>query len=237
VHSGFEALAFLVGGLLYYRLKKRDTLTEKERPWVVLTGCIGAALGCKIFFWLENPQWFINHLTDCVALAAGKSLVGALVGGWLGVETAKAVLGVKSTTGDTFVVPLIVGIIIGRIGCFLTGFYDQTYGVPTNLPWAIDFGDGVLRHPTQLYEIIWLVLLLSALCWRAKCCPYTQGDLFKLFMLGYMGFRFLEEFLKPVTHAYGGLDIEQIAAILVYLYYLPFLFSGFIRKPEGEAKT
>jgi prolipoprotein diacylglyceryltransferase len=234
LHYVFETLAFMIGGLIYFKTKKKDSLTADQRPWVVVGGCLGAAVGCKLIFWLEDPQWLMEHLSDWASLSMGKSLVGALVGGWIGVEIAKAKLGVKTNTGDSFVVPLMAGIIVGRIGCFLTGFFDHTYGVATSLPWGVDFGDGVQRHPTQLYEIAWLLIWLQVIVWRAKCCPYSQGDLFKLFMLGYMGFRFLVEFLKPVAHAYAGLDIEQVVAIIVYVYYLPFIVSGFVRKPQEE---
>ena len=49
--------------------------------------------------------------------------------------------------------PIAVGLAIGRVGCFLAGLHDDTYGLPTALPWGVDFGDGTPRHPTQLYEI------------------------------------------------------------------------------------
>lgn len=233
-HYIFETLAFVVGGLIYRYLKKRDSLSVKQRPWVLVGGCLGAAIGCKLIYWLEDPQWFFQHITDWQALAGGKALVGALVGGWIGVESAKSVLGIKSATGDTFVIPLIVGLIIGRMGCFLTGFYDHTYGNATTLPWGMDFGDGIVRHPAQLYEIMFLALLLAVITWRTKCCPYTQGDLFKIFMLSYLGFRFFVEFLKTVPHFYCGLDVEQIVAIIAYFSYLPFILSTFTRKPQGE---
>jgi prolipoprotein diacylglyceryltransferase len=52
---------------------------------------------------------------------------------------------------------------VGRIGCFLTGLADNTYGTPTGLPWGVDFGDRIHRHPTQLYEIAFLMILIPLL--------------------------------------------------------------------------
>jgi phosphatidylglycerol---prolipoprotein diacylglyceryl transferase len=57
---------------------------------------------------------------------------------------------VRRATGDVFAIPLTVGIAVGRVGCFLTGLADNTHGLPANLPWAIDYGDGIPRHPAQL---------------------------------------------------------------------------------------
>src|SRR5205085_9041870 len=99
---------------------------------------------------------------------------------------------------------------IGRVGCFLTGLPDHTYGVHTSLPWAVDFGDGP-RHPTQLYEIAFLLLLGFVLALRARR-PFASGELFRLFMLGYLSFRFLVEFIKPRhTVPYLGVSAIQIA--------------------------
>lgn len=54
-------------------------------------------------------------------------------------------LGIRTSTGDLLALPLAVGITIGRIGCFLTGLSDGTFGRPSSLPWAVDFSDGI-RH-------------------------------------------------------------------------------------------
>ncbi len=74
---------------------------------------------------------------------AGKSIVGAIAGGWLAVEGAKRLRGIECRTGDLLAIPLAAAIAIGRIGCLLTGAGDRTFGVATTLPLAFDFGDGV----------------------------------------------------------------------------------------------
>src|SRR5439155_22715098 len=82
----------------------------------------------------------------------GRSIEGALAGGILAVELYKRSAGIEMRTGARFALPLAVGVAIGRIGCFLAGIDDFTYGTPTVLPWGHDFGDGIARHPVQLYE-------------------------------------------------------------------------------------
>jgi prolipoprotein diacylglyceryltransferase len=95
---------------------------------------------------------------------------------------------------------------------------DQSYGVSTQLPWAVDFGDGVLRHPTQLYELLFLASL-GAILLRTGLSA-TIGDRFKLFMLGYLGFRLLIDFIKPGVRV-GGLTVIQWACLAVVAYYAP----------------
>src|SRR4051812_49460647 len=60
--------------------------------------------------------------------------------------------GISGRTGARFALPLAVGVAVGRLGCYFAGLDDFTYGTPTALPWGHDFGDGILRHPVQLYE-------------------------------------------------------------------------------------
>ena len=115
-------------------------------------------------------------------------------------------------------IQLATGIAIGRIGCFLTGPSDHTSGTPTALPWGVNFGDGVLRHPTQLYEVL-LVILLGAFLWRLVNLPHREGDLFKVFMAGYLGFRLLIDFLKPDVRVGLGLSSIQWACVAMLLYY------------------
>jgi len=101
-------------------------------------------------FWIEDPQLTWRHLHDPAYLMGGKTIVGALVFGLISVELMKRYIGVRQSTGDLYAIPLALGIAIGRIGCFLTGLSDSTYGTPTRLPWAINFGDGIPApsHPT-----------------------------------------------------------------------------------------
>jgi prolipoprotein diacylglyceryltransferase len=121
-------------------------------------------------------------------------------------------LGVKRATGDLFVFPLVVGIAIGRVGCFLTGLADHTHGMHTSLPWGVNFGDGP-RHPTQLYEIAFLVVLGCVLFWRSRG-EFWNGELFQWFMAGYLGFRLVIEFIKPRYVLIGGLSAIQLACVL-----------------------
>src|SRR5467141_2220393 len=144
--------------------------------------------------------------------------MGALVGGLFAVELAKQILGIKRRTGDLFAVPLCLGMAIGRIGCFLTGLEDHTSGIATSLPWGVNFGDGISRHPTQLYEALF-ALALGGYLWRRMQLPSVPGDIFKGFMVAYFAFRLACDFLKPEVRVLLGLSSIQLACMAMLIYY------------------
>ena len=195
LHWLLEAAAFAIGGLLYWRSPgalspRMDSLT---RLGVMAGAALGAALGSRLLYVLQ--YWSALSTQPWQMWLGGKTIVGALLGGLLGVETAKAGLGWHESTGNNFVKPLLVAMVIGRIGCQLSGVSDQTYGNATTLPWAWNYGDGVPRHPTSMYEILGLTLL----AWLVLRPRFARepGDRFRAFMVGYLVLRFALEFLKP----------------------------------------
>jgi hypothetical protein len=150
---------------VYLILRRRfgDPLATPLRWAVVAAAVAGGALGAKILFWLEDPQLTAHSLHNPAYLVGAKTIVGALVFGLISVELTKRYIGLRDSAGDLYAIPLALGIAIGRIRCFLTGLSDNTYGTPTHLPWAVNFGDGIPRHPTQLYEILFLLALIPIL--------------------------------------------------------------------------
>jgi phosphatidylglycerol---prolipoprotein diacylglyceryl transferase len=219
-HWVFEVLAYFIGTRLYFALKARwgDPIADDARWTVVAAAVVGCALGSKLLYWLSDPPVMWEHRFDPVFLLGGKSIVGGLIGGLIAVEWVKRRIGVTRSTGDLFGIPLAVGIAVGRIGCFLTGLDDHTYGLPTTLPWGVDFGDGVARHPTQLYEIAFLLLILTPLLVWLHRRRHREGDLFKAFMVGYLGFRLALEAIKPGVF-FGPLNAIQWACLGTLLYY------------------
>lgn len=227
VHTLLEMAAYAVGARVFFRERRRlalPALADGDRNlWIVVSVALGAALGSKLAFWAEDPAVAFLHFPDWRQLMTGKSIVGGLLGGLVGVETCKHCLGRRDSTGDAFVLPLAVGMVIGRLGCFAAGLADHTYGNPTTLPWAVDFGDGIGRHPTQLYEIVFLVAWTSVLMARRTHFS-ASGDSFKLYLAGYLAFRLVADLIKPVPHAYWlGLSGIQWLCVLGLAYYAPHL--------------
>ncbi len=218
-HFVFEALAYALAFRVYLAMRKRwsDPVASSVRTWVITAAALGSVVGSKLLFLFEEPSQTIAHWNDPAWLMGGKTIVGALIGGWIGVEWIKKKLGEKTRTGDLFAVPLCVGIAVGRIGCFLTGVEDHTAGVAASLPWAVDFGDGVRRHPTQIYEVLFLLILGAVLLWM-QSRPHRNGDVFKAFMVGYMGWRLAVGFIQPLEPI-AGLGAIQWACVGVIVFY------------------
>lgn len=219
IHQITDIISVAIG-LVYYiylRKKSKDFLNEDMRWNLIIGGGIGAIVGSHLLAALENPQMFFNA-PSILYYIYGKTIVGGLIGAIIGVETTKYFAKEKKPTGDLFVFPLILAMIIGRIGCFLTGVSDRTVGLPSSLPWAIIQGDGIPRHPTSLYEIAFLGILAIFLMRKKK--KYPQGKLFKTFIISYMIFRFAIEFIKPISPLFLGLSAIQIASGLMACWYI-----------------
>jgi phosphatidylglycerol---prolipoprotein diacylglyceryl transferase len=221
-HLVFETLAYALAFRVYLWLRSRngDALPDANRWWVICAAAGGALAGSKILYWFEDPRLTLANLHNPEFLLGGKTIVGALIGGLIAVEVMKEFLGITRRTGDLFAIPLCVGICIGRIGCFLTGLEDHTFGTATSLPWGVNFGDGVARHPTQLYEIIFAAAL-GAFLWRRMNREHREGDIFKMFMLAYFGFRLACDFLKPDVRVFMKLTSIQWACVVMLVYYSP----------------
>jgi len=137
-HPVFESLGYATGYIVFRWLRARqgDVIDEPQRWTVIAASAAGALVGSRLLGLAE--QWPIalasfreGHLMTLLGSPGGKTIVGGLLGGWLAVESAKRVSGIRSRTGDLFVIPLCVGIAVGRIGCFLAGLADDTYGRAT----------------------------------------------------------------------------------------------------------
>lgn len=137
-HLIFESLAYAVGFYMYSRSRRLDGdfLSTSDRFSVITAAVIGAALGSRILYWFEDPVFTLRHIFEPFYLLAGKTVVGGLLGGTFAVEWVKRRAEITRRTGDLFAIPIVVAMAIGRIGCFLEGLPDHTYGIATALPWG-----------------------------------------------------------------------------------------------------
>ena len=245
-HLVFETLAFVIGFRYYLILRKRqkDLLTSEERVWILIAVCVGALFFSRFIAVMEHID-LVNGDTPLLFYYSQKTIVGGLLGGLIAVEITKKILGIKVSSGDIMTYPLILGIMIGRVGCFLAGLEDGTYGIETNLWCGINFGDGIRRHPTQVYEILFLLVLwmfirilenpaVTSIVSR-KLLNETEvnyclsnGLKFKISLCNYLLFRFGIEFIKPVSQFYSIFSFIQISCLLGILYYV-FLYLKWLK--------
>lgn len=226
-HILFDILAYTIGFRFFLYLKNKQDihLNTEQQVWILIGALLGAGLGSKLVGFLEHPLIWSELSNNIMVLVSSKTIVGGLLGGVLGVEIAKKCLGIKRSTGDVFCYPLILGMMIGRIGCFLSGIEDGTHGNPTDSFLGMDMGDGIKRHPVSLYEILYLGLVWISIYWIANNYRLNEGSKFKLFMIFYLTWRLLIDFMKPITPLNIGLSAIQIACVLGLLYYSQFIFK------------
>ncbi len=199
-----------IGVSLFFwsRLAKRD-----ERLLVIyLAALVSAFLGAKLvylaaegwIFWDDPQRWRI--------WATGKTILGALLGGYAGVEVAKKLAGYAAPTGDWFALIAPLGIILGRVGCLLHGCCLGAVCAPAW--WTIRDGRGVARWPSVPVEMAFnAVAILVVLGLRSR--RLLPGQHFHLYLIAYGTFRFFHEFLRATPRVVGGISGYQIAALAV----------------------
>ena len=221
-HFIFETLAFFIGIRLYYFQKRniQDPITKIERLYILIGAMIGALLGSRIIAMLENPAE-IPHQTLLI-FYQNKTIAGGLLGGLFGVEIMKKIIGVKMASGDIYVIPIIVALFIGRIGCFSMGIAEPAFGNETTFFTGLNLGDGLKRHPVALYEMGFMVVLFL-LFQLLKNKSLVNGDRFKLFMVLYFLYRFSVEFIKPYQSLFLHLSSIQWSSLFIFGYYWKFL--------------
>jgi phosphatidylglycerol---prolipoprotein diacylglyceryl transferase len=221
LHTIAEILAFFAG-FRYFRflkLRQGDTLSDSNRSWVLAGAIFGALIGSRVLGGLEDPPQIQAANNILLNFYENKTIVGGFLGGLFGVEMVKKMIGEKKSSGDLFVKPILLALIIGRIGCFSMGVYEKTYGLPTGLPWGMNLGDGITRHPVALYEIGFLILLWVTISRLERNYELVAGSMFKIFMIAYLLFRFLLDFIKPHYNIIPGLSSIQLACVTGLIYY------------------
>lgn len=230
-HTAFDLAAWGSGlalSALLYRWRLRELTQDVARK---VDGGYFAALvaGAIPGAWLAGSM----NTLQASSPALSHSVVGALVGAIFAVEVYKRLRGVRGSTGGIFVGSFSLGVVIGRFGCFFAGLPDGTYGKPTGLPWAVDLGDGIGRHPVQLYESTAVALFLAIyLLGLKRRRPWAMRRGFYAMCAWYGLQRFAWEFLKPYPTVVGPFNLfHMLCAGLVAYGWLYWL--GDLRRERG----
>jgi phosphatidylglycerol---prolipoprotein diacylglyceryl transferase len=194
-------------------------LPPHQRLLLALAAFVGGTFAAKLPFAWSTGAWYRPEAW----VADGKSITTGLVGAYLAVEVVKVVLGIRVKTGDSFALPLALALAVGRWGCFFNGC---CYGRPTELPWAVDFGDGVPRHPTQVYESLFHLTMAGVLLMLMQRGLLRTHRL-QLYLIAYGAFRFATEYIRPEPAGLLGLtDYQWVAVVLMVGLALQWLWEG-----------
>jgi len=195
-----------------FRVTKPFTRAEDRKRYYTLQiiTLVAAVVGAKFAVVLGDALWPLEPFDDWEALlGSGRSIVGALLFGFIGAEAAKPLLRYDIPPNDRFAVIVPFSIGVGRIGCLIAGCCR---GIPYDGPFAIAYDDGILRHPAPVYELLFnfaIGVVLVAL-WRRHI---LFGRLFALYLVSYGVFRFLVEFIRETAKPYAGLSAYQLLCI------------------------
>jgi phosphatidylglycerol:prolipoprotein diacylglycerol transferase len=218
VHAAFDIAAATAAGAMTvgcycWRLRDAAARIDQAGFGYAFALVAGAALGGYAAgtanLWLSGEP------------GVARSIVGALAGGIAAIELFKRARGITGSTGIIFVPAFCTSVAIGRWGCFFSGLTDHTHGAPTAVAWGHDFGDGVPRHPVQLYESAAMAgFLVYALAMLARRDPFFMRNGFYLMVLWYAAQRFCGEFFKPYAPVLGPLNLFHLICLGLIAYAL-----------------
>lgn len=233
-HFIMETLAFVIGFRFFLRLRKKqsDQISEPNRIWIIIGAAAGALLFSRLLGALEHPKNLLASDSVLLYLYSNKTIVGGLLGGLIGVELMKKLIGETKSSGDLFTYPLVLAMMIGRIGCFSMGIHEETYGIETTWITGMNLGDDLSRHPVSLYEIVVLFIFWCSMVQIEKKVVFKNGMRFQFFMIYYLIFRFLLDFIKPGYTYFWGIGSIQAACALGLLYYSPTVVKLFFQRKK-----
>ena len=230
--AGSSAYGWLLLGGIGVSLWLWSKLTRRDpRLLVIYIGALaGAFLGAKVVYlaaegwlhWRDTNRWLV--------LATGKSITGALLGGYAGVEIAKRAIGYRRPTGDWFAVVVPISVMIGRVGCVLQGC---CLGRPCEESWiTVRDANGQARWPAAQAELLFNAFALVGVLVlrRLKLLP---GQHFHLYLIAYGIFRFCHEFVRATPTVWGSISGYHIAAVAVAMLGA----VGFICRSKTSMRT
>lgn len=208
---------------LWSRVARRD----ERLVLIYVAALVGAFLGAKIVYvcaegwlhWHDQNRW--------IELATGKSITGALLGGYAAVELAKHFLRYPGKTGDWFAVIVPLGVALGRVGCILHGCCLGRVCEPS---WfTMNDAAGLARWPAALVELLFNAVMLGvALFLRSR--KILPGQHFHIYLMAYGVFRFAHEFLRdtpPVLGIFSGYQVAALAILVLGVW-------GFCRRRREQ---
>ena len=215
-YSVFVIIGLIVGSLVFFRLSRQQGRNYDNTVLILMGALVFGIIGSKLPILIGNIPKIIEDPTNIMLYLSGRTVVGGLIGGTIGVLLVKRIFNIKERRGNMIAPAAAIGIAFGRIGCYLRGC---CYGIATNVGLGTDFGDGVLRHPTQLYEATFHFLAFFIMMYQYKRVQ-KPGVLFKYYVIAYFIYRFLSEFIRvepDVISIFSGYQIASLVGIILLI--------------------
>lgn len=178
-----------------------------------------------LFWWAMFFWWFISTLDHYLltwwndGIVLSKTVAWAIAWWVISSELFKKIYNIKFNRWVLFIPSLCLWIIVWRIWAFFIWLKDHTHGVTTSLPWGYDYWDGIMRHPSQIYEIIVLSLIfIIVIIWLKYKKEWWINNGFYFFCLIYFIYRFLVGFIMPYSHFWIWMNTIQIVSIWMIIY-------------------
>jgi prolipoprotein diacylglyceryltransferase len=215
-HGAFVGLGVLAAALVFVSEARRRGHTD-DRLLVVVTGAlVGGAVFMRLGTWLQHVDLRANATIAEQWVYGNRSILGGLVGAWLGVHVAKRLCGYRLRTGDLFAPAVALGMAVGRIGCLLT----ELPGTPTGGSWGITLDaaeatrlgaePGVPLHPSFVYEIAFHLAAFAVIWLWLRRRTLPPGETFVWYVAAYGVFRFLVELVRGNEVVWEGLTRPQL---------------------------
>src|ERR671921_1947384 len=134
-HDAFSVAAVLLGLAIYYAELRRRGWLDSRIVTISVLALAGGAIGARVATAWERPDWWLAYASLPLSQAleiSGKSIIGAIAGGYVAITLSKRFLGYRRSTGDAYTLALPIATALGRVGCYLS---ELPLGTPTSPPW------------------------------------------------------------------------------------------------------
>lgn len=235
VHPQFNPVAVALGplqihwyGLMYLAAFLMFMLLARRRaalPWyaqagwqprdvedLLFYGVLGVVLGGRIGYVLfyKPGEYLANPLAIFEVWKGGMAFHGGMLGVIVAMWVFARVRGRRFFEVTDLIAPCVPpGLAAGRLGNFINGELWGRVALAT-LPWAMVFpqaGDGLPRHPSQLYQLLLEgPVLMALMVWYSRQ-PRACGQVSAMFLLGYGLQRFVAEFFREPDAFLGTLGL------------------------------
>jgi phosphatidylglycerol:prolipoprotein diacylglycerol transferase len=216
-------VATVCGALvMHWSFRRAHVVDRQGEPadalGIVALTVVAGIIGAKLWHVLDSPAEFRADGWSVLWSTGGFAWFGGLVAGILALIIQGKQVGLKALRMLDLAAPAAaIGYAIGRIGCLTSG--DGDYGIPSNLPWAMGFPNGidptepgVRVHPTPIYELI-AGLLIGWWLWRRGGKRLATGEILGEYLLLTGLARFLVEFIRRNPHILWGMSNAQLASL------------------------